>query len=93
MVDSLQELFVNVKSAKILVTLNNQSVENYASEISTHVDSTYSHTVRILHKLEDQGLVESRKQGRKKIVELTSEGEKIAEDLGELMHTLQEVAR
>lgn len=89
--DSLQEFFVNVKSAKILVSLSNPSTDNYASEISTQVDCTYSHTVRILHKMENKGLVDSDKKGRKKVVELTGEGREVAEDLGDLMHTLSQL--
>lgn len=93
MADSLQEFFVNVKSAKILVSLSNPSTDNYASEISSQVDCTYSHTVRILHKFEDKGLVDSDKEGRKKVVELTEDGREVAEDLGDLMHSLQEAGR
>lgn len=86
--DSLQEFFVNVKSAKILVTLSNPTTDNYASQISSNVDCTYSHTVRILQKFEDRGLVNSKKEGRKKIIKLTEDGGEVAEKLGDLMHTL-----
>lgn len=89
----MQEFFVNVKSAKILVSLSNPSTDNYASEISSNVDCTYSHTVRILQKLEEKGLVDSKKKGRKKMVELTSDGREIAQNLGDLMHSLQEAER
>lgn len=86
--DSLQEFFVNVKSAKILVTLSNPTSDNYASQISSNVDCTYSHTVRILQKFEKKGLVDSDKKGRRKMIELTEDGEEVAEKLGDLMHTL-----
>lgn len=88
MEDSLQEFFVNVKSAKILVSLSNPTVDNYASEISSEVDCTYSHTVRILQKFEKEGLVTTNKEGRKKMVELTSDGEDLAQKMGDLMHEL-----
>jgi len=88
--ESLQEFFVNVKSAKILVSLSNPSTDNYASEISSNVDCTYSHTVRILHKFDDRGLVETKKEGRKKMIELTEDGREIAQDLGDLMHSLKQ---
>ncbi|MFB6115355.1 MAG: winged helix DNA-binding protein [Candidatus Nanohalobium sp.] len=91
MEDSLQEFFVNVKSAKILVSLSNPTMENYASEISSEVDCTYSHTVRILQRLEEEGLAESKKEGRKKMIELTSQGEELAEKMGDLMHELGQV--
>lgn len=89
--DSLKEFFVNVKSAKILVTLSNPTTDNYASKISSNVDCTYSHTVRILQKFENKGLVNSKKKGRRKMIELTGDGENVAEKLGDLMHTLGQV--
>ncbi|PSH00435.1 MAG: hypothetical protein BRC30_03555 [Nanohaloarchaea archaeon SW_7_46_7] len=88
--ESLQEFFVNVKSAKILVNLSDPSTDNYASEISSNVGCTYSHTVRILHKFDDKGLVETNKEGRKKIIELTEDGRDIAQNLGDLIHSLQQ---
>ena len=89
--DSLKEFFVNVKSAKILVTLSNPTTDNYASQISSNVDCTYSHTVRILQKFEDRGLVNSEKQGRRKMIELTEDGSEVAEKLGDLMHSLGQI--
>lgn len=89
--DSLKEFFVNVKSAKILVTLSNPTTDNYASQISSNVDCTYSHTVRILQKFEDRGLVQSEKQGRRKMIELTDDGSEVAEKLGDLMHSLGQI--
>ncbi|MFB6174836.1 MAG: winged helix DNA-binding protein [Candidatus Nanohalobium sp.] len=91
--ESLKEFFVNVKSAKILVSLSNPTTDNYASRISSDVDCTYSHTVRIIQKFEDRGLISSRKEGRKKMIELTSEGMEIAEDLGDLMRSLEAAER
>lgn len=93
MEDSIKDMFVNIKSAKILVSLSDPSKDNYASEISSNVDCTYSHAVRILQKFEDRDLVESKKDGRKKILELTSEGEEVARDMGDLIHTIDEVSR
>jgi len=93
MEDSIKDLFVNVKSAKILVSLSDPSKDNYASEISSNVECTYSHAVRILQKFEDRDLVESKKEGRKKIMELTPEGEEIAKDMGDLIHTIDGIKR
>lgn len=45
------------------------------------MDCTYSHTVRILQKLEENGLVEGEKEGRKKNYKLTDEGQERAEAL------------
>lgn len=86
--DSLKEFFVNVKSAKILVSLSNPTTDNYASKISSNVDCTYSHTVRIIQKFEDRGLLESEREGRKRVVQLTEDGRDIAQAMGELIHVL-----
>lgn len=83
--DDLESFFINEKPVKILVNIKSGFTDNYASELSSEVDATYSHTVRILHQLEDLDLVESKKDGRKKIVQLTDEGEKIAKSCGDLL--------
>lgn len=87
--EDLESFFINEKPVKILVNINSGFTGNYASELSSEVDATYSHTVRILHKLEDFDLVESEKDGRKKVVELTEEGEDIARTCGDLLSTLR----
>ena len=87
--DDLERFFINEKPVKILVNINSGFTDNYASELSSEVDATYSHTVRILHQLEDFDLVESEKDGRKKVVELTQEGEKIAKRCGDLLSVLR----
>ncbi len=91
MEDSLQKFFVNTKSARILVSLNDPTTDNYASEVSTQVDCTYSHAVRIIQRLEEEGLVDAEKEGRKKMVDLTGDGEEVARKLSDLMHSLQRI--
>lgn len=87
--EDLEKFFVNVKPARILVELNNQFSENYPSKISGEVDATYSHTVRIIHRLEGYGLVESHKDGRKKLLELTDDGTEVARKCSELLTELE----
>lgn len=83
--EDLESFFLNVKPVKILITLNNPGTDNYASAISKKTDCTYSHTVRIIQKLEDAGLVESNMKGRKKEIELTEKGLKLAKALSEAL--------
>ncbi|MFB6204270.1 MAG: hypothetical protein ABEJ75_01360 [Candidatus Nanohaloarchaea archaeon] len=87
---SIEEFFLHLKPSKIMVRLADPSVENYASALSSEVDSTYSHTVRILQQMEEFDLVRSEKKGRKKEIELTSRGERIAEDLNQLIRDITE---
>lgn len=87
--EDLESFFINKKPVKILVNINSGFTDNYASELSSEVDATYSHTVRILHQLEEFNLVNSEKEGRKKVVELTEEGEEIAKQCGDLLSVLR----
>lgn len=82
----LEELLLHSKPVKILVQLNNPSRDNYPSQIAKDIDCTYSHAVRTLQRLEEQGLIESEKSGRKKHLKLTEKGKKIAKALSELLH-------
>lgn len=63
--------------------------ENYVSKISEEVDCTYSHTVKVIQELEKHGLVESNNHGRRKVLELTEEGRKIAKTTSELLTKLR----
>jgi predicted transcriptional regulator len=84
-----EDLFLHSKPAKIMVQLNNPTKENYASKIAKNVDCTYSHAVRTIQKLEEQELIVSNKNGRKKELRLTEEGGEIAETLSELLYQLR----
>ncbi|MFO7793611.1 MAG: winged helix DNA-binding protein [Candidatus Nanohaloarchaea archaeon] len=87
--EDLESFFLNVKPVKILITLNNPGTDNYASAISKETDCTYSHTVRIIQKLEDGGLVESNMKGRKKEIELTEKGLELAKALSGALHLME----
>jgi DNA-binding MarR family transcriptional regulator len=86
-----EDLFLHSKPVKILVQLNNPSKDNYTSQIAREVDCTYSHTVRIIQRLEERKLVASEKKGRRKYLTLTDPGKEIAETLGELLHQLRQL--
>jgi DNA-binding MarR family transcriptional regulator len=88
--EDLESFFINQKPVRILVNLHSDFTDNYASALSSEVDATYSHTVRILHKLEDFNLVESEKEGRKKVVDLTEDGEEVAKKCGDLLAELRD---
>jgi DNA-binding MarR family transcriptional regulator len=86
--DDLEGFFLNKKPVKILITLNNPGTESYASAISKKTDCTYSHTVRILSKMEESGLITSSMKGRKKELELTDKGRELAKALSEAVHMM-----
>ncbi len=84
MEEELKYMFIHEKPVKILVKLQSPQ-EYYASALSTEIDATYSHTVKILQRLEEYELVEFEERGRKKIVTLTERGAKLAKIFTELM--------
>lgn len=86
--ESLEEFFLHTKPSRILVRLADPSADNYASALSKKVGCTYSHTVRIIQKLEEKGLVRTEKKGRKKEVELTEDGEEIAQAINSVLRAV-----
>ncbi len=87
---ALDDIFLHVKPAKIMVGLVRGHDTKYASVLSKEADCTYSHTVKILDQFKEHGLIEFRKEGRKKLIELTDEGEEVAEHMADLMDALDE---
>lgn len=87
-----KELFLQEKPAEMLVFLKQGENPNYATEVSKGVDCTYSHTIKVLDQFENMELVEFRKEGRIKLIELTEDGEEIAHDLEGLMRKFERKA-
>jgi DNA-binding MarR family transcriptional regulator len=72
----------------MLVTLKNAKSEVYASSLAKEIDCTYSHVVKILQEMEKSSLVEFKRQGRLKILKLTSKGSEIAEHIDQIRNKL-----
>ncbi|MCJ7450512.1 MAG: winged helix DNA-binding protein [Candidatus Nanohaloarchaeota archaeon QJJ-9] len=89
--DDLEEVFLHKKPAKILVGIKRGQGSKYASVLAKDADCTYSHTVKILNKFEEEELIEFDKEGRKKLIQLTEEGEELASDVASLLNTLEEM--
>lgn len=86
-----REFFLNEKPVMALVTIRKNREDVYGSLISKKIDTTYAHTVKILSQMEELGLVESEKDGRKKILMLTSKGEDYADRFIELLNSSQDL--
>ena len=82
---AIMELLLNEKPAKILTTLREPNKDNYGQAIAYKINSTYSHTLKLLKRLEKHGIVESDTDGRKKLYELTEEGTELAEAAEQLL--------
>ncbi len=86
----LEEFLLNTKPVRLLVRLRQQTADNYATPLASDINATYSHTVKVLQKMKDFGLVEFSKRGRKKEVGLTEKGEELAKDLHRLINRLKD---
>lgn len=73
------EVFFRRKPAMILMALRKNTRFRYGSVLAKEVDCTYSHAVKILQEMEKAKLVDFEKQGRIKIINLTENGNKVAE--------------
>ena len=77
--NSFEDLFLHSKPVKMLMSLRMDDIQ-YATQVSKHVDCTYSHTVKVLDIFKNLGLVKFEKKGRIKVVKLTDAGLEIAHD-------------
>ena len=62
-----------------------KSGPKYATVISKEVDCTYSHTVKLLSQFEKYGMVNFEKRGRIKIIELTDDGQELAQAIATVL--------
>lgn len=76
--------FFREKPAMMLVELRNAKNEVYASSLAKTIDCTYSHVVKILQEMEQEGLVNFDKQGRLKLLALTKKGHDVAGRIDEI---------
>lgn len=87
--DKRQDIFLKEKPVMALVTIRMNREDIYGSIISKKIDTTYAHTIKILAEMEDHNLIETRKEGRRKILTLTEKGKECADQFMELMDTLE----
>lgn len=86
----MKEFFLNEKPVMTLVTIRRSSDDIYCSVISSEIDTTYAHSVKIISTLEEEGFIKSTKRGRKKVLELTEKGEKYADIFNDLITNFEE---
>lgn len=73
-------------SRNMIVKIRKNSMRDYftVSDLCTELDITYSTTGETVQRLEELGLVTSRKKGRTKQVKLTEKGKQVATKLMEI---------
>ncbi|MFH1276719.1 MAG: winged helix DNA-binding protein [Candidatus Woesearchaeota archaeon] len=72
------DVFFREKPAMMLVELKNADAHVYASVLAKQIDCTYSHVVKILQEMQKAELINFKKEGRLKLLELTKKGRDIA---------------
>ena len=72
------DVFFREKPAMMLVELKNADTNVYASVLAKQIDCTYSHVVKILQEMQKADLINFKKEGRLKLLELTKKGREIA---------------
>ena len=72
------DVFFREKPALMLVELKNANSQVYASVLAKQIDCTYSHVVKILQEMQKAELINFKKEGRLKLLELTKKGKEIA---------------
>ena len=72
------DVFFREKPAMMLVELKNANANVYASVLAKQIDCTYSHVVKILQEMHKADLINFKKEGRLKLLELTKKGKDIA---------------
>ena len=75
------DVFFREKPAMMLVELKNASNSVYASVLAKQIDCTYSHVVKILQEMQKAELINFKKEGRLKLLELTQKGHDIASNI------------
>ena len=86
--EDIFEVFFRKKPAMILVALKKGGRNRYGSILAKEVDCTYSHAVKILQEMEKAKLVAFEKQGRIKSINLTDNGERVAEHISKIKDLL-----
>ena len=79
--EAIFDVFFREKPAMMLVELKNADANVYASVLAKQIDCTYSHVVKILQEMQKANLINFKKEGRLKLLELTKKGREIATNI------------
>jgi len=84
----LENLFLRRKPIRLLMSMKNARGDKYVSNLAKETDCTYSHTVKLLSVLKRLNIVDFKKEGRVKYVELTPSGRELAESVENVLRKL-----
>ena len=78
--DSNEKFLFQEKTSSALIFIYQKEI-TYISEVSSNIDSTFSHTNKIVKRLENIGLLNSFFEGRSRFLQLTPRGYFLAKSL------------
>jgi len=85
---SLLNFLFKEKPFELLLALSDGTPKNI-TQLYRKVKTTYSHTLNLLSVLYSLGIIEFRRVGREKVVELTEKGEKLIELIKKIVREFQ----
>lgn len=84
----MRKLKLFYKSVDVIISLLNEPKN--ITQIYRKLDINYPHLVKLIHELNDEGVVELTRSGRTTSVSLTEKGVKIAKKLKEIKKLVSE---
>lgn len=79
-------LLINEISSRILIKIRRNQIKRdlTASKLQTELDISPAHTIKVIKKMEEHGLIEREQKGRSKVISITEDGKEIAEKLSDI---------
>ena len=86
--DTNEKFLFQEKTSAALIFIYRKEV-TYISEVSSNIASTFSHTNKIIKRLEEIGLLSSVFEGRSRFLQLTPQGYFLAKSLSDALDTFR----
>jgi hypothetical protein len=86
--DVTEKFLFQEKTSSALIFIYQKEI-TYISEVSANIDSTFSHTNKIVKRLEELGLLTSVFEGRSRFLQLTPRGYFLAKSLSDALDTFR----
>lgn len=83
------DLILKEKPSRALEHLYKIRKDTYAGELKSEIDTTYSHMIKIVKRLEENGLIIKKREGRLRPINLTDKGEEVAKKVVELREVVE----
>lgn len=90
MTNNIKNLLVKEKPFKALLAIHRQD-EPYSKAVSRQTNSDYQHVSDLVNKFEGLDIVTKKKNGVKNILQLTENGQELAQELERLDRVFKEV--